>query len=220
MEENMEKYLEKLYEAISIGDSQKAKEYAEKILQEGLDPLKAIEEAVKPAAKSIGEKFERFEAFLPDLIASADAMKIATDILVSAIKTEKPAKVAKVVMATVEGDIHDIGKNIVCALLQANGFEVYDLGVNVPASKIIEKAEEVKADIIGLSSMLTMSMEQQKILIKLLEELGLRDKYLVMVGGAPVTKEWCSQIGADGYGKDASEAVKEAFRLLEKRRDA
>ncbi|MEM4474670.1 MAG: corrinoid protein [Candidatus Bathyarchaeia archaeon] len=212
----MEEFRE-LYEAIVSGDSNRARVAAEKIVNRGLDALKAIDEAVRPAARLVGERFERLEVFLPELIASGDAMKAAIDVLVSAIKTEKPVKVGKVVMATVEGDIHDIGKNIVCALLMANGFEVYDLGVNVPAYKIIEKAEEVNADIIGLSSLLTTSMEQQKILINLLKELGLRDKYFVMVGGAPVTREWAEEIGADGYGKDASEAVKVALQLLKRR---
>lgn len=156
----MEEEFRELYDAIIAGDSIKARLAAENVVKRKLDPLRAIDEVVKPAARLVGERFERLEAFLPELIASADAMKAATDVLVSAIKTGKPIKIGRVVMATVEGDIHDIGKNIVCALLSANGFEVYDLGVNVPAYKIIEKAVEVNADIIGLSSLLTMSMEQ------------------------------------------------------------
>jgi corrinoid protein of di/trimethylamine methyltransferase len=214
-----EKYFAELREAIIAGDMQRARECAEKIVKEGLDPLKAIEEAIQPAAKIVGEKFEKLEIFLVDLIMSADAMKAAAEVLTSAIKAKRPLRPAgKVVIATVQGDIHDIGKNIVAALLVANGFEVYDLGVDVPALKIIEKAEEVGADVIALSALMTSTMRGQKDVIDMLKAMGIRDKYIVVVGGGATTAEWAREIGADGWAETAPEGVSLIRRLIEEKR--
>jgi len=214
-----EEFFVELREAIIAGDVQRAKECAAKIVEEGIDPLKAIEEAVQPAARIVGEKFERLEIFLVDLIMAADAMKAATEILTSVIKAKRPLKPAgKVVIATVQGDIHDIGKNIVAALLVASGFEVYDLGVDVPALKIIEKAEEVGADVIALSALMTSTMRGQRDVIDMLKAMGIRDKYIVVVGGGATTAEWAREIGADGWAETAPEGVNLIRRLVEEKK--
>lgn len=213
-----EKKLMELTEAIIDGDSEKAKEITEELIRDGVDPLKIIREVVGPASKIVGEKFESAEIFLPDLIMAGEALKAVVDVVSSSIPEGQSAKKGKVLIATVKGDLHDIGKNIVSSLLAASGFEVYDLGIDVDAQEIIQKAEEVQADVIGLSALLTTTLEQQREVINLLKELGLRDKYIVVIGGAPVTKEWCEEIGADGWSTDAIEAVKLVEELMEKKK--
>jgi trimethylamine corrinoid protein len=141
-------------------------------------------------------------------------MRIATEIINAAIPAGKQQKKGKIIIGTVEGDIHDIGKTIVVSLLKANGFEVYDLGRDIPTEKFLEKADEVGADIIGTSALLTTTMEGQKKLELALKKAGLKGKYKTMVGGAPVTQRWADRIGADAYAEDAGEAVKKAKQLL------
>ena len=160
------------------------------------------------------------EIFLPELVMGAEAMKAAVDVLKEAItaRGETLEKKGTVVIGTVEGDIHDIGKTIVVAMLQAAGFEVVDLGKDVPIPTFVKRAEEVSADIIGASALLTTTMPRQKDLIEYLKTYGKRDKYFVIVGGAPTTKEWAKEIGADGQGKDAAEAVKLCEKLMKKKR--
>ncbi len=213
-----EKKLMELRDAIIDGDSEKAKEITEELVRDGIDPLRIIKEVVGPASKIVGEKFESAEIFLPDLIMAGEALKAVVDVVSSSIPEGQSAKKGKILIATVKGDLHDIGKNIVSSLLAASGFEVYDLGIDVDAQEIIQKAEEVQADVIGLSALLTTTLEQQREVINLLKELGLRDKYIVVIGGAPVTKEWCEEIGADGWSTDAIEAVKLIEELMEKKK--
>jgi len=150
---------------------------------------------------------------LPELILSAEAMKVATDILNAALP-QGAKKRGKVVMGTAQGDIHDIGKSMVVSFLQANGFEVYDIGRDVETQKFIDKAQEVDADIIGMSALLTTTMSGQKALIEELKKAGLRDRFKVMVGGAPATQRWADRIGADAYGVDAADAAEKAMKLL------
>jgi methanogenic corrinoid protein MtbC1 len=165
----------------------------------------------------IGDQFENEEIFLPDLIGSADTVKtIIDEILDPAIRAsgeEKKTK-GKVVIGTVESDVHSIGKDLVGSFLFSNGFEVYNLGVDVPAATFIEKAEEVGAQIIAMSSLLTMSMDFQRKLISELEKRGIRDKYKVIVGGSPTSDEWADEIGADGWADDAIEAVSLVNKIL------
>jgi methylmalonyl-CoA mutase cobalamin-binding domain/chain len=171
-----------------------------------------------PGADIVGKRFEEGEYFLPDLMLAGRALKAAMEILkpllASAAATDPSLKKAKIVIATVQTDIHDIGKNIVASMLAAAGYEVIDMGVDVPLNSIIDKAEETRADIIALSALLTTSMPYMKDLIDLLQARGLRQKYRVMVGGASVSPEWAESIGADGTGRDAIEAVRLARRLL------
>ncbi len=165
----------------------------------------------------IGELFEQEEIFLPDLIGSADIVKkVVDEILDPAIKEKGGERktFGKVVLGTVEGDVHSIGKDLVASFLFSNGFDIFNLGEEVPASAFIEKAEEVNAKVIGLSSLLTMSMNFQKEVIDELNKRGLRDKYKVVIGGSPTSVDWAEEIGADGWADDAIEAVSLIKNLL------
>jgi trimethylamine corrinoid protein len=148
------------------------------------------------------------------LIQAADAMRVATEVINAAIPANQQQKKGKIVIGTVEGDIHDIGKTIVVSLMKANGFDVYDLGRDIPTEKFVEKAEEVGADIIGTSALLTTTMEGQRKLEAALKSKGLKGKIKTMVGGAPVTQRWADRIGADAYAEDATDGVRKAKQLL------
>ena len=215
-----EELFKKMQKAIYDYDKEGAVALAKEALANGVDPLEAVEKGFAVAIRDLGDKFDRMEIFLPELVMGAEAMKAAVDILKEAIlaKGETLEKKGTVVIGTVEGDIHDIGKTIVVAMLQAAGFEVIDLGKDVPIPTFVKRAEEVHADIIGASALLTTTMPRQKDLIEYLQTYGKRDQYFVIVGGAPTTKEWAKEIGADGQGKDAAEAVKLCEELMKKKR--
>lgn len=189
-------------------------------LEKGFEPLEIIEHGLSAGMRSIGDKFQRLEVFLPELMLGAriftEAMKLVEPII--AKKGIEREVEGRVVIGTVKGDVHNIGKDIVAMLLRTASFEVHDLGVDVEISKFIEKAREVKADIIGLSSLLTSTMPIQKDFIDILKERGVRDQYLVIIGGGPVTQKWADDIGADGYASNAEEAVRLASDLMQKRR--
>lgn len=203
-----------LAEAVILGDEERARNAAKKAIEMGVDPLKAINDGLMKGMRQVSEDFSNLKVYLPEVMLAAEAMKAALSILEPKILEKKlTEEKKKVVIGTIQGDIHDIGKNIVALLLKANGFEVYDLGRDVPVDEFIKKAEEVKADIIAASTLLSTSMPYMEDLIKMLNERNLRDKYIVMVGGGPVTREWAKSIGADGYGEDGEEAVKVAKEL-------
>ena len=214
--------LENLSMAIIEGDEDKAKEYAKEVLISKMDPLKAVEQGLSKGMIILGERFEKGEVFLPDLLIAADAFNIAIGVLKPAMEAQKKqvAKLGTVLIGTVNGDVHGIGKNIVAIVLEAYGFEVVDIGVDNPSLKFIEAAEKVKADVIGLSSLMTTTMPAQKEVIDILKEMNLRKKYLVIIGGGPVTKEWADKIGADGYAESAFQAVDMIKELLSQRRIA
>lgn len=211
-----EKLFSLMAQAIIEGNQEEAVRLAQEALQAKLDPAEVIEKGYVPGIQKVGELWEKGEYFLPELITSSEAMKAAMTVLEPEIKKQKKGLTVKgrIVIGTVEGDIHDIGKNIVASMLQASGFEVYDLGADVKLEKFIDKAEEVKADIIGLSALLTTTMIGQKKLIELLKERQIREQYKVIVGGAPVTAEWAKSIGADGYAENAVAAVRLVNELL------
>lgn len=202
-------------EAVVSGDKDRARALAEEALRLGFDPARVVEKGYIPGIQKVGDLWEQGEYFLPELITSAACMKDAMDVLRPALLADgrEAASEGRVVIGTVEGDIHDIGKNLVAAMLQANGFEVFDLGADVKLDRFIAAAEENDADIICLSALLTTTMLNQKRLLGLLSEKGLRDRYGVLVGGAPVTHSWAEQIGADGFGADAPDAVRAAKAL-------
>ncbi|MCS7098614.1 MAG: corrinoid protein [Candidatus Methanomethyliaceae archaeon] len=213
-----ESIFNELAQCVIDGNEEKARIIAKRIIEMGLDPLKAINDGLMKGMRQVGEDFSNLKIYLPEVMMAAEAMKAALSILEPKILEKKIMEERrKVVIGTVQGDIHDIGKNIVALLLKANGFEVYDLGRDVPIDEFIKRAEEVKADIIAASTLLSTSMPYMEDLIKMLEERGLRDKYIVMVGGGPVTREWAKSIGADGYGEDGDEAVRVAKELLKVR---
>jgi len=194
--------LDKLTQTIVDGDEDTAAKISKETLAAGIDSLEAIQEAAK-GLDIIGERYQKFEAFLPELILAGDAMKVCTDILLPHVKkgSENQASLGKVVIGTVAGDIHDIGKNLVAGMLSIAGFEVHDLGSDVPVKRFIEKAEEIKATVIALSALMSTSAPFQEELIKYLVDSGQRSKFYVVVGGGPITPEWAIRMGADGHAR-------------------
>jgi len=182
---------------------------AKEAVEAGIDPVEAVEQGFGEAIRELGEAFDRMEIFLPQLVMGADAMKAGVAVLEEAIEASGGTlqKKGTVVLGTVEGDIHDIGKTVVGAMLQANGYEVHDLGIDVPSTRFIQAAEELKANIIALSALLSTTMLYQRDVLELLRNKGQQDKYFVIVGGAPVTKDWADEIGAHAYALHAVEAV-------------
>lgn len=200
--------------AIVECDSEEAVVRANRILEAGVNPVMALQTVLTAASDVVGRKFDDGEYYLPHLVMAGDAMTAVAEVLEPAIpKGEERAKKV-VVIATVEADMHSVGKNIVGMMLRAAGFQVHDLGVDAKSSTIISKAKEVKADIIALSSLLTTTMPYQREVIDDLKAEHLRERFLVMIGGGAVTQEWAERIGADGYGRDAIEAVKVARQLV------
>ncbi len=209
--------IEGLKKAVLNYDVEAAAELAKKAVDAGIDPVKAIEEGLAAGIREVGEKFGRKEIFLPELIMAAETMNSGLKVLEPEIKKRKTERksMGKVLIGTVAGDIHDIGKTIVAAMLTANGFEVIDLGVDVPTETFVEKVKEHQPQILALSALLTTSMPMQKEVIEALEKAGLRDKVKVMIGGAPTSREWAKEIGAEGYGANAAEAVEIAKKLVQ-----
>jgi len=207
---------EKLAQAVIDGEDEDAVSLAKQALDQGLDPLECISNGLTKGIQKVGELFADGEYYLPELIISADTMKAALDILEPALAGDQQREVVgRVVVGTVEGDLHEIGKTLVGTMLAANGFKVIDIGVDKPASAFIEAIKENDATIVGASALLTTTMLQQQKLIEALEEASLRKQVKVMVGGAPVTQDYADQIGADGYAEDAISAVDTAFRLAD-----
>ena len=215
-----EEILHNLSNAVLNFDSDAAADAARAAVALNINPVKAIEEGLAKGLREVGDRFERGELWLPHLMLGAEAMEAAVKILEEHIPKEELETTSSgtVVIGTVEGDIHDLGLRIVASMLRANGFKVYDLGCNTRSLDFIEKAKEVKAEIIAASSLMTTTMPFMKDLIEALEAAGLRDQFKVLVGGGPVTEEWARKIGADGYGRDAAEAVKVAKELVKKKR--
>jgi trimethylamine corrinoid protein len=211
-----EKIIEEAKQLIIQQNKDEAAKLAQKFISEGGAPIELLNEGFIPGINKVGDLFGRGELFLPELIKAADTMKTVTDIVNEAIadgKEEQKGQV-KVVIATVKGDVHDIGKAIVVSLMRANGFEVYDLGRDVETDKIIEEAEKVDADIIGTSALLTTTMPKQKEIEEALKSAGLRDRFKTVVGGAPVTPRWAARIGADAYAEDAQDGVLKVKELI------
>jgi corrinoid protein of di/trimethylamine methyltransferase len=204
-----EELFKKMAQTVLDGDSDAAVVLAKQAIDAGIDPLEAITKGYVAGVNEVGESFSCGQAFLPELVMAGEAMKAAVATLEPEMKKRGLVRtmLGKVVLATVEGDIHEIGKSLVGTMLSASGFQVFDLGVDVPAARIIAKVQEVGADIVGLSALLTTTMVKQKEVIDQLDKLGLRKKVKVMVGGAPVTRDWVQKIEADGYSEDAIGAV-------------
>jgi corrinoid protein of di/trimethylamine methyltransferase len=211
-----EDLFQKMAQTILDGDSDAAVVLAKKAIEDGVDPLEAISKGFVVGVNQVGENFASGQAFLPELVMAGEAMKAAVATLEPEMQKRGTSRqvLGKVVLATVEGDIHEIGKTLVGTMLSASGFQVYDLGVDVTSLKIIEKVKEVDADLVGLSALLTTTMVKQKEVIDELDKLGLRKKVKVMVGGAPVTRDWVQKIEADGYSEDAIGAVALAKSLV------
>ena len=203
-----------LYEAILNGKLEQAVDVTNQAIADGVEPQAIINGYMIKAMEEVGQRFQRGEAFVPNLLMAARAMKGSLDILKPLMKGDASNTLGKVVIGTVKGDLHDIGKNLVASMLEGCGFEVINLGVDVPSEKFIAAIKENNADILCLSALLTTTMNYMKDVIEALKADGLRDKVKVMVGGAPVTALFAEQVGADGYSEDASEAVALACRLV------
>jgi len=209
--------LEELSRSILELDSQKTLAYARKALDLGFDPFEVIDRGLSKGMKEMGERFARGDIYIPHLVLAADIMNESLKILKPKLQTkERERTVSKVLIGTVHGDIHDLGKNLVATMLTASGFNVVDLGRDVPTMIIIEKAKEYKPDIIGLSALMTTTMLEQRKVINSLKDAGLRNNVKVLVGGAPVSSEWAREIGSDGYAENALEAVKIAKLIISK----
>ena len=192
-------------------------EAVKEALDAGLSPLEIIEGGLAPAMRVIGDKFEKGEYFLAELVAAGETFKEILNNMLRPKMMERgeiTKKLGRVVIGTVRGDLHDIGKNIVATMLESAGFEVYDLGVDVPPEEFVRKAKEVGADIVAMSALLTTTMMEMKNVIEELKKSGIRDKVKVIIGGAPITEEFAKEIGADAYGEDAVKAVKICKQLL------
>lgn len=207
--------LEEISEFLQKGKRKNVKALIEQALEEGIDPKMILKEGLMSGMSIIGGKFKREEVFVPDVMMAARAMNVGLSILEPKLVEAGNEPIGRVVIGTVQGDLHDIGKNLTAMLLKGAGFEIYDMGVDVSAEAFLEKAEEVNADIIGLSALLSTTMSQMKEVIDLLKERNLRDKYIVMIGGAPITNEFAEEIGADYYTPDAASAAEVAKKAVE-----
>ena len=199
--------LDQLYQAVIDGDAVVSEKVTRQALDSGTDALSIVTERMVPAMDEVGKRFESGDYFVPELLLSARAMKAAMALIRPILAATGVQPTGRVVLGTVKGDLHDIGKNLVAAMLEGGGFEVHDLGVDVDPQVFIEAIEQHHADLVGMSAMLTTTMPSMKASIDAFEAAGIRDKVKVIIGGAPVTENYASEIGADGYAENASSAV-------------
>ncbi len=211
-----EEIFDRLSFSIVKADKEMARETAQEVITQKIDPIEAIEKGLSKGMDIIGERFSKMEAFLPELMMAAQTFDTAMEILEPEIAAQKREVSTRgtIVIGSVKGDVHNIGKNIVATVLKTGGFEVHDLGVDVSSFSFVEAAQKNRADVIALSSLMTTTMPGQKEVMEVLKEMGLREQYYVIVGGGPVNQQWADQIGADGYGETAADAVLLARDLL------
>jgi len=209
-----EDLLNALKTAIINIDEQSAKAAAEDIIDAKIDPNIAIKYAITEGAVEVGERFDSGQYYLPHLVMAGDLMDAIGRILEKHLPEDKIQKKTVVVIGAVQGDMHSVGKNLVATMMRSGGFAVYDMGVDVTSMAFIDKAKELNADMIALSSLLTTTMPYQNEVIEDLKAMGIRHKFKVMVGGGPVTREYAEKIGADGFGKDAIDALEEAKKMF------
>ncbi len=212
----MSEILKQLKDAVVVGEPEQAGNLATQALEADIAPLTAIEEALNVGMQIVGAKFESEEYFIPDLMMATEALKAAMKVFEPALmaRKEKRHVLGTVVIGTVEGDIHEIGKSLVATMLSAAGFQVYDLGVDVSVAEFVEKVQETGANIVGLSALLTTTMRNQEAVIEALKGAGLREQVQVIIGGAPTSPDWAETIGADAYAENANEAVGVVKQLL------
>ena len=208
--------LDRMRQSILEGDPDRAAALAREAIAAGVAPLEAVQKGFVPGLNEVGDGFGRGDLFLPDLVMAGEAMKAATSVLEPELQKGGLRReiLGRVVLGTVRGDIHEIGKTLVSTMLSAAGFEVHDLGVDVPSETFAEKARALGADIVGVSALLTTTMTAQREVVELLDRQGLRPRVRIIVGGAPVTRAWAEEIRADGYGEDAVAAVALAKALV------
>jgi corrinoid protein of di/trimethylamine methyltransferase len=206
--------LQTLHEAILTGDAKTAKATTDQAIAAGVEPLKLVQEYMMPAMNEVGRRFECNEYFVPELLLAARAMKAALEILRPLLAAKGNEPVGRVALGTVKGDLHDIGKNLVGAMLEGGGYEVIDLGVNVTPEQFIAAIKEKKANIVAMSALLTTTMPSMKTAIDAMKEAGVRDQVKVIVGGAPITQKYADEIGADGYSESAAGTVAVAKQVV------
>jgi trimethylamine corrinoid protein len=208
-------WFEKAAQSILDTDDEAAKEIAHQSLEDGMDPLEMINKGFTEGIRKMGDLFDRGEVFLPGLLIASEAMTAAVEILETALpKDKQQKKLGVIVIGTVEGDIHDIGKGIIVTMLRVHGYEVHDLGRDIPIAEFVTKAKELKADVVGSSAMMTTTQIGQKKLEEALKEAGLRDKVKTMVGGAVATDHWAKRIGADFFGETPQDTIDKLAKLL------
>jgi corrinoid protein of di/trimethylamine methyltransferase len=205
---------QQLFESILAGDTKTAKAAAERALAAGVEPLKLVQDCMMPAMAEVGRRFERHDCFVPELLLAARAMQSALEPIRPLLAGKSTQTAGCVVIGTVIGDLHDIGKNLVIAMLEGAGFEVEDLGVNVSPEQFIRKIKEKNPNIVALSALLTTTMPSMKTTIDAMKQAGVRDQVKVIVGGAPITQKYADEIGADGYTEAASGAVALARKVM------
>ena len=201
-------------EALIEGDAPRVKRLTEQALEEGIPPIDVVNSGLVKGMDVVGEKFRVMEISVPEVLISARAMHTGLEILKPLLSEHNVEPCGTFMIGTVKGDIHDIGKNLVCMLMEGAGFKVIDLGVDIPPQTFVEEVREKTPDIVGMSALLTVTMQEMAEIIKAIKKAGLRDTVKIMVGGAPVTQEFSDTIGADAYGEDARDAVEKAKALL------
>lgn len=211
-----EEILNDLSDAVVEGDRELVEELTRKAVEEEIEPIVIINESLTKGIRIVGEYFGSGQYFLPDLLLGAKAMDAGVKLLEPLLAGADREFYGRIILGTVQGDLHEIGKNIVGMMLKTSGFEVFDLGVDVPAGKFIEKVKELKPDVVGISALLTTTIGRQKEIIEVLIEEGLRNQVKVIIGGAPINQAWAEKIGADGYAEDALSAVNVAKELVGK----
>jgi corrinoid protein of di/trimethylamine methyltransferase len=216
MANNSEDLHRKLSDAVVKMEEEETIALSKEVVSSGLDAYEAIDQGLAPGMERAGVLFEEEEYFIPELLMCSDAMYAGLDVLRPHIPTDDSADRFKMVIGVVEGDTHDIGKNLVKIMLESAGFDIFDLGRDIPPDVFVEKAIEYGADIIGLSTLMTTTMKGMAKVVDLLKERGIRERYKVMVGGGPISKSFSDKIGADGYAHNAAEAVRLAKTLCEK----
>jgi corrinoid protein of di/trimethylamine methyltransferase len=204
-----------LYDAILTGNAKKAEEVTNAALKAKVDPNELVQKHMIPAMDEVGKRFEANEYFVPELLIAARAMKTSLEILTPHLVNAGVESTGRVVIGTVQGDLHDIGKNLVASMLEGGGFQVVDLGVDVQPEKFVEAAQEKDGTIVALSALLTTTMTMMKTVVEALQKAGIRSSTKVLIGGAPITQEFANEIGADGYSDNASAAVAMARKLVE-----
>jgi corrinoid protein of di/trimethylamine methyltransferase len=211
--------LNRLVQAVQDGEDEDALALAQQAMAEKMDPLTVVD-ALTEAIREVGDRFERMEVFLPEMMLAAQAMQKALGPITPYLEERKAQRQRKgtVVLGTVEGDIHEIGKSIVALLLEVNGYVVHDLGPDINALDFIKRAQDVEADVIGASALMTTTMPGQQEIVALLKDMGLRDRFYVIVGGTPVNEQWAKDIGADSWAENAMQAVTVLNEAMEKRR--
>ena len=203
-----------IYDAVLRGDETAVQTLVEQAVAEGATPQQIIAESLVPAMAEVGARFERAEFFVPEMLVASRAMRAGLGVLRPLMVNEQLTPVGRVVMGTVQGDMHDLGKNLVCTMLEGAGFEIVDLGADVAPETFVAALRRAKTDIVGMSALMTTTMPAMEMTVKALAEAGLLDGVKVLVGGAPLSQEYCDQIGADGYAPDASAAVRTASELV------